>query len=55
MMDKAADLVMPNVDPEEILTDEWIMESIQTGRDIFGRTYRPSEWIDVDQLPDIVA
>lgn len=54
MMDKAENLVMPGMDPESILTDEWIGESIATGRDIFGRTYRPSEWVDLDQLPPIV-
>lgn len=54
MMDKAADLVMPGVDPEEILSDEWILESIRTGRDIFGRTYRPTEWVGLDSLPPCV-
>lgn len=55
MMDKAEHLVMPGVDPAEVVTREWIQESIDTGRDVFGRTYRPSEWVDVDQLPPIVA
>jgi hypothetical protein len=54
MMDKAADLVMPGVDPEQVVTEEWILESIQTGRDIFGRTYRPTEWVGLDQLPPCV-
>lgn len=36
------------------LTDEWIQESIDTGRDIYGRDYRPSEWVDIDQMPECV-
>ena len=54
MMDKHEALVMPGTDPASILTDEWIRGSIETGRDIFGRTFRPSEWVDLDQLPPIV-
>lgn len=54
MMDKAEQLVMPGVDPLRILEDDWIQESIQTGRDIFGRTYRPTDWVDLDQLPPYV-
>jgi hypothetical protein len=54
MMDKAEQLVMPGVSAEEILTDEWIVESILTGRDIFGRTYRNTEWVDVTELPAYV-
>lgn len=38
-------------DPDVFLTDEWIQESIDTGRDIYGRDYRPSEWVGIDQLP----
>lgn len=54
MMDKHTDLVMPGIEPDSILTREWVQESIDTGRDIFGRTYRPSDWVDLDQLPPIV-
>lgn len=54
MMDKHEALVMPGVDPAEVLTDEWIERSIKTGTDIFGRTYRPTEWVDLDQLPPVV-
>lgn len=55
MMDKAENLVMPGVDPATVITREWIQESIDTGRDVFGRTYRPSEWVDWDQLPPCVG
>lgn len=55
MMDKAENLVMPGTSVEEILTDEWIEACIDTGCDIFGRVYRPSEWVDLDQLPPCVA
>ena len=41
-------------DPNVFLTDEWIQESIDTGRDIYGRDYRPSEWVDLDQMPPCV-
>lgn len=41
-------------DPDLFLTDEWIQESIDTGRDIYGRDYRPSEWVDLDQMPPCV-
>lgn len=54
MMDKHQDLVMPGIEPDSILTREWVQESIDTGRDIFGRTYRPSNWVDLDQLPNII-
>lgn len=40
MMDKHEALVMPGVDPAKVLTEEWILDSIYTGKDIFGRTYR---------------
>lgn len=40
--------------PANFMSDEWIQESIQTGRDIFGRHYRPSDWVDLDQLPPYV-
>jgi beta-1,4-mannosyl-glycoprotein beta-1,4-N-acetylglucosaminyltransferase len=40
---------------ETFLTDEWIQESIDTGRDIYAREYRPSDWVDVDELPPYVA
>ena len=36
---------------DDILTDDWISESILTGRDVFGRQYRPSEWVNIDQMP----
>jgi len=39
---------------EDFLTDSWIEETIATGRDLYGRGYRPSEWVDVDQLPQCV-
>lgn len=55
MMDKAANLVMPGMDPDSILTDEWIQESIDTGRDIFGRTYRQTEWVELGELPPIIC
>lgn len=54
MMDKHTDLVMPGIDPDSILTREWVQESIDTGRDVFGRTYRPSDWVGLDQLPPCV-
>lgn len=54
MMDKHFNLTMPGIDPDSILADQWIAESIRTGRDIFGRTYRPSEWVNLSQLPPIV-
>lgn len=40
--------------PEDFLTDEWIQESIDTGRDIYARAYRSSEWVGVDQMPACV-
>lgn len=54
MMDRAEDLVMPGVDPAVVITDEWIEESIRTGRDIFGRTYRNTDWVPVEELPAYV-
>lgn len=54
MMDKYEALVMPGVDPNIILTDEWIETSIRTGADVFGRTYRPTEWVGLDQMPPCV-
>jgi beta-1,4-mannosyl-glycoprotein beta-1,4-N-acetylglucosaminyltransferase len=41
-------------DPNVFLTDGWIQESIDTGRDIYGRDYRPSEWIPITELPPCV-
>lgn len=41
-------------DRNMFLTDEWIQESIDTGRDIYGRDYRPSEWVGIDQMPPCV-
>jgi hypothetical protein len=41
-------------DPDVFLSDEWIQESIDTGRDIYGRDYRPSEWVDITELPPCV-
>jgi beta-1,4-mannosyl-glycoprotein beta-1,4-N-acetylglucosaminyltransferase len=40
--------------PEDFLTDEWILGSIETGRDIYARDYRPSEWVGLDELPPYV-
>lgn len=40
--------------PADFLTDEWIQGSIDTGRDIYARDYRASEWVDLDQLPPYV-
>lgn len=40
--------------PDDFLTDEWIQKSIDTGTDIYARGYRPSEWVDVDQMPPCV-
>lgn len=54
MMDKAKDLVMPGLDPNVVVSEQWIQESINTGRDIFGRTYRNTEWVDIDQMPPVV-
>ena len=54
MMDKAENLIMPGMNVPQILTEEWIQYSIDTGRDVFGRTYRPSDWVDLDQLPPCV-
>lgn len=39
---------------EDFLTDEWIQGCIDTGRDIYGRGYRPSEWVGLDQFPPCV-
>jgi len=36
---------------EDFLADEWIQGCIDTGRDLYGRGYRPSEWVDIDQMP----
>lgn len=55
MMDKAEALVMPGVNADEILSDAWISRSIFEGHDVFGRTYRPTEWVDWDQLPPTVG
>jgi hypothetical protein len=41
-------------DPDVFLTDGWIQESIDTGRDIYGRDYRPSEWVGVEEMPPCV-
>ncbi len=41
-------------DPDVFLTDAWIQESIDTGRDIYGRDYRPSEWVGIDEMPACV-
>jgi beta-1,4-mannosyl-glycoprotein beta-1,4-N-acetylglucosaminyltransferase len=41
-------------DPNMFLTDAWIQGSIDTGRDIYGRDYRPSEWVGLDQMPPCV-
>ncbi len=38
----------------DFLTDEWILGSINTGRDIYARDYRQSEWIDLDEMPPYV-
>lgn len=54
MMDKAENLVMPGMDANDILTDEWVGRCISTGSDVFGREYRPSEWVGLDELPPAV-
>lgn len=54
MMDKAEALVMPGVEPGSILDDAWIEGCIRTGRDVFGRTYRNTEWVAVTELPAYV-
>ena len=54
MMDKAENLVY-QVDVETILTDEWISNCIKTGNDVFGRVYRPTEWVNMTQLPPCVS
>jgi glycosyl transferase family 17 len=36
------------------LTDEWIQGSIDTGRDIYARDYRPSEWVGLEAMPPCV-
>lgn len=41
-------------DPDVFLTDGWIQESIDTGRDIYGRDYRPSEWVGLEEMPPCV-
>jgi beta-1,4-mannosyl-glycoprotein beta-1,4-N-acetylglucosaminyltransferase len=41
-------------DPGVFLTDGWIQESIDTGRDIYGRDYRPSEWVGLEEMPPCV-
>lgn len=41
-------------DPDVFLTDAWIQESIDTGRDIYGRDYRPSEWVGIEEMPPCV-
>jgi hypothetical protein len=41
-------------DRNVFLTDEWIQESIDTGRDIYGRDYRPSEWVGIEEMPPCV-
>jgi hypothetical protein len=53
MMDKAENLVY-QVDVPTILTDEWISNCISTGQDVFGRVYRNTEWVGLDQLPPCV-
>lgn len=40
--------------PDDFLTDEWILGSIETGRDIYARDYRRTEWVDLDALPPYV-
>lgn len=57
-MDKVHNL-MPaewhGVPPEGFMSDEWIAGCIATGRDLYGReAFRPTEWVDLDQLPPIV-
>lgn len=60
MMDAFYEQLVPDdwkargVGPEHFLTDEWIQGSIDTGRDIYAREYRPSEWVGLDQLPPYV-
>jgi len=56
MMDKAIDLIdkgalARGLTVADILTDDWIMESIMTGRDVFAREYRPSEWVGLEDMP----
>jgi hypothetical protein len=40
--------------PADFLTDEWILGSINTGRDIYARDYRRTEWVALDELPPYV-
>lgn len=40
--------------PDDFLTDAWIQGSIDTGRDIYARDYRPSEWVPITELPPYV-
>lgn len=54
MMDKAEALVMPGLDPARVIELSWIEECIATGRDMFGRTYRCSDWVDVEGMPPYV-
>ena len=48
------DLKAKGMTADDFLTDEWIQGSMDTGRDIYARTYRPSEWVDIDQMPPCV-
>jgi hypothetical protein len=36
------------------LTDEWIQGCIDTGRDLYAREYRPSEWVGLEAMPPCV-
>jgi hypothetical protein len=40
--------------PQDFLTDAWIQGSIDTGRDIYARDYRRSEWVPLEDLPPYV-
>lgn len=51
MMDKVEALMMPGLDPALATDPAWIEECIRTGRDMFGRTYRVSDWVGLEELP----
>lgn len=54
MMDKYPALCMPGTDPDRILEPGWMEECIATGRDMFGRVYRESDWVGLDAMPSYV-
>lgn len=57
MMDKWQHLIpleWGGVPPEGFMSDEWIQDCIDHGKDLFGREYRPSEWVPTSALPGYV-